>query len=76
MNIDSRLTNFQTSVSPQLTAMVSSKDNLVTDIENLKKINDSFHSSLKAAFKGDGADSVTPEIEYLNQMILIWKQKD
>ena len=67
MNIDSRLTNFQTSVSPQLTAMVSSKDNLVTDIENLKKINDSFHSSLKAAFKGDGADSVTPEIEYLNQ---------
>jgi len=67
MNIDSRLTNFQTNVSPQLATMVTAKTNLTTDIENLKKVNDSFSSSLKTVFKGDGADSVTPEIEYLNQ---------
>lgn len=70
MNVDDKLTNFQSSVGVNLSTVKSAKTNLSNDINNFKSINDSAISSLTQVFKGSGGDAVTSEVEFLNQTIL------
>lgn len=70
MNIDSKLTSFQSSVGANLSSVKNAKTNLSNDINNFKSINDSVSSSLTQVFKGEGGDAITPEVEFLNQTII------
>ncbi len=69
MNIDNRLLEFQSNVGSKLSEIEAAKTQLYDDIVMFKSINDSISSNLMSVFKGNGGDSIKPEIEYINQTV-------